>query len=678
MKRVLLILILGAFLFPLASAEILITTQPNDIYNLGEVIDIPVKVSTLQNIEELFTMKLLCNGIETEVYREYLILSTGEEVSRNPSIPLIGSFIGRSTGTCRIKATLGEEIKLTDEFKISNEIKITLKNNQTEFAPEEEIPVEFEATKQGKKPVNGFVNITVEGTTQTDEIEILDIVTNGYSYTAFSMPKETRADQYLVSVNVYEKDVKGAITNKGFSNYNIKIKQVPTSLEIVMGEKTVEPGTDAVIRTTLHDQTGEKIDSSSLITVENSNGEILAREEVSTEDSLKIPTLYKEPPATWSVFAVSNGIEAETTFEIEEKASVKTEIINKTLKVTNVGNIQYNNTIQVNIGDITLPLDIELGVGEEATYVITAPNGEYNVEITTGEGESQVSENVPLTGNAVSIKKSAEGVSKIIRHPVSWLFILVILGLGAFVLFRKGYNKKFFAYMTRKKEQAKPILPLKQSSILKTKNKAKLSLSIKGDKQNIDLICLRIKNLKDLDSKKSPTSDTLQKIVTIAEENKTYIYESNDSIFFLFVPSITKTFKNKEKAVKLAQQIKELLEENNKSFKQKIEFGISLNSGAIISKLNQNVLEFMGMGTLVTEAKKIAKMSDKTIFLSEKIRANLPSGIKLEKHSKDDLTVYTIKEIRNTEDNKKFIRNFLDRIEGKANSNSQNSNKKTM
>ena len=126
MRKLIFILIFLSML-SFASAEIVLTKQPSELYNLGDKITIPIKITTFEDIQKLFTMKLICNGIETEIYKEYLFLSSGEEASRTPSIPLIKDFIGRSTGTCKIKAVFGEEIKLTNEFKISDEIKIILK-----------------------------------------------------------------------------------------------------------------------------------------------------------------------------------------------------------------------------------------------------------------------------------------------------------------------------------------------------------------------------------------------------------------------------------------------------------------------------------------------------------------------------------------------------------------------
>lgn len=662
MRKIILPLIF-MLMISFASAEVVLTKQPSEMYNMGDIINIPVKVTTLTNIDDFLTIDLICNGIDTQILKFPIILSSGEEKIIDFKTSIKKSFIGRSTGTCKLKAILGEETKLTNEFKISNKIEISLESEEKEFYPEEEISIEFEAIKSNGDLVEGYVNATIEGGNTTEALEINDVVNNGYGYITFSMPKKTKAEQYLVKINVFEKDPTGQITNYGFVNYNIKILQVPTELEIIIENKSIKPGTSAQIRTILHDQTGEKIESTSIIRITNSHEELIEETEIATDESLEIPTIYKEEPGTWEVYAYSNEIEGKETFEIIENAEVKTEIVNKTLTITNIGNIPYNDTIKIKINGTKLEINVSLDIEGKEKYVLTAPDGEYTVEISKN-GESSVSEEVLLTGKTIGIKDAKSGLGKIIRHPISWLFIIVILGLMAFIIFKKGYNKKFIAYITRKKEKSRPRMNLKKASLLKTKNKATLSLSIKGKKQNIDLICLKIKNLKNLVSKKGQTEATLQKIVDIAEENKAYLYESNDAIFVLFVPTITKTFKNQEKAVLIAKKIKKILEEHNKMFKNQMDFGISMNYGSIIAKHDDKKLEFMSMGTLVTNSKKIASLSNKEILLSDKIKERLPANIKVEKHGGEDSNIYTIKEIKDREGNKKFINNFIKRLEG--------------
>ena len=61
------------FLFiSIVSADVILIEQPKEVYSLGDTLNIPVKITTINDIASLFTINLICNGVETEVLREYI------------------------------------------------------------------------------------------------------------------------------------------------------------------------------------------------------------------------------------------------------------------------------------------------------------------------------------------------------------------------------------------------------------------------------------------------------------------------------------------------------------------------------------------------------------------------------------------------------------------------------
>ena len=300
--------------------------------------------------------------------------------------------------------------------------------------------------------------------------------------------------------------------------------------------------------------------------------------------------------------------------------------------ITNTGNVPYQETILVKIGGKSIDLDVDLDVDKSQKYVLTAPDGEYKVEILSGE-KSKASQNVILTGKALDIRKAPGSVVRFIRHPFVWFFIIGILGFVVFMIMKKGYRRSFIGYIHSKRKKGKKeggsigetLVPLRKKSKIISKNKAELSLSIKGEKQNASLVCLKIKNLKEIESKESNAEETLQKIVNFADENKAVTYGNQENLFFILAPIKTKTIKNEKTAINIAQKIKEILKNHNKMFKQKIEYGVSLNYGTIVAKQEKDSMKFMSMGTLITTAKKIASISDGEIYLGEKIKNKLGS-----------------------------------------------------
>ena len=673
MRKIIILLMFVILFSSFTSAEIIITQQPDPLYNIGDIIDLPLKIVASTDVVDSFKMQLICNGIETEVLTKDIILNSGEEELIAAKIILTQERTKRTTGTCKIKLGLGENYVLTNDFTISNLINLELKERQVEFAPGEAITIEGNAKKENKEFAEGFIDVKITGQDLSEPIEILDTVNLGYFFINFSLPKETKAGEYLVSLNVYEKNSEGEVTNNGETDFNILISQIPTSLEIVFDpvevssdeNQGIEPGTDLKVKAVLHDQTGEKIKSMAVITIKDENNIILQQTEKQTDEFLEFPISYNQPPEEWTVFAVSNKLTSEMNFKIKEKEDVRIDLTNKTITISNTGNVFYNKSVLVKIGDSSVNIDVNLKVDESQKYSLSAPDGEYQVEIITDEG-NKFTGMATLTGKAINVKKASEGVLTLARHPLVWIFIIAILGFIAFTIFKKGYKRSFFGYISPKRKNKNKQIPLKKNSLINAKNKSEISLSIKGDKQNVSAVCLKIKNLKEIESQKSNAEKTLQKVVDFAEEKKGFVYENQENLFFILAPIKTRTFSNEQTAVKIAQKIKEILAEHNRLFKQKIEFGISLNYGTIIAKQEKDILKFMSIGTLITTAKRIASVSVREILLSEKINDKLKSYVKSEKQNKQGTIFYTIKEIKDTEGNKRFIRNFLDRIEKKS------------
>jgi len=670
MKRVALLLtgfLAIILLMQLISAEIIIVQNPNNIYNLGNIISIPIKITSLSETGNAFTIKLICNGAETEVHREYIILSAGQETERNPPIPLIKNFIGELSGDCKIKYIYGGEIKLTNEFLISNRININITSSKKDFSPEEQIIIEGVAKKINGEEVNGFVEMQTYPEDGLKTISASNTVKNGLFTLTFAVPRDTVSKNYLFSINIYEKDSSSSVTNVGSADYSIFIKQIPTNLEIILDKEEVEPEEVMKTMAILHDQTGQPISSTSIITIFNSNEKKVGQNEISDNGFLEISIPPAEAPGKWIIKAESNGIISQSSFIIKPLEKISTEIIKSTLIVTNIGNVLYNKSVLVKIGQETLNLDVNLNVGESQKYSLKAPNGEYDVDVII-DGKSNLNEKVLLTGSAIDLKESGIGLE---NTTIIWMVIIIILAFFGLRVLRRLYNKKFFGYLPGK--NARPVLvdskkesllPFTSKNSLETKNKAELELSIKGERQDISLICLKIRNLNKLKENKTKYLEILQNIIEIAESQKSYMYGTPENIFFLYVPIKTKTFKNERTALDFAQKISEILNSYNKMAKEKIDFGLSVTYGAIVANISGHILKFMAMGNLMNISKKIASLSDGEALISDAMRAKLGTDVKTQKkETSSDTPVYALKEVRNDERAQEFIRRFMDRMD---------------
>jgi hypothetical protein len=660
MKRGIIILVLIISLISFSSAEVIFTQPLAPAYNLGGSIPIPVTIKTLSEISGIFQMNLICNGTEINFYTTGIKLKAGEEISLvDPNLVLINKIIGGSKGECNIKAILNSDYILTDKFKISDKLDISGDLEKKDFDVREGIVVTGKVTRETGENSEGFVEVNVITGDVNQVISQVGTITDGVFNVNLSLPANLKAGNYDMEIKAYEKDSEGSVTNNGLLQYKIYVKQVPTNLELILENREIMPGTSFKMNAILHDQSGEAMNSTASVIVKDSQENIIEQRDMSLAESFELPIKQNQPPEEWTVHVLSNELTADEKFKILANEEADIQIINKTVVVTNIGNVLYNKTILVKVGDSPLNIKVELGIGESKKYVINAPDGEYNVRIS--EGDKEVSKVMSLTGKTVGIKE----VSGFSFGIFFWILLILILGVVAFIFGKKLYKKPFFGKLFHRKGEFKSMAMGEDSKMVpKSGSKAELSLSIKeGEKQDASIVCLKIKDLKEVKARKSRVSETIQKIVEIAEDDKAVVYENQNYLFFIFAPTKTRTLKNEKTALDLAEKIKHVLEEHNKMFNQKIEFGISLNYGSIVGKQEGDIFKFMSMGSLVTSSKRIAYLSEGEILLSDKINDLLRLHTKTEKSVRDGVPVFSIKAIKKETDEatKKFISRFMER-----------------
>ncbi len=693
MKRVLPIILIALMICSFASAEMIINQQPNKVYNLGDTVSVPITIKTMSGVSGMFSMDLLCGTKQINFYKNGVNLVYGEEKTMDASLVLTKELLGENVGTCKIKGILGTEYVITSEFKISNLLTLEPNTELTEFEPGQSIIISGDVIKENGQPANGFLELEIIiANGSKDNIIQKGTINNGMYYMNITLPEKMKAGKYLVKLNAYELALDNSRTNKGFINYNIQIKQIPTSLELVLKESKVEPGTNVEVKAILHDQTGESIDSTAIITIKKGIGEGTLVEgggptEKKTGEYMKLGIAYNEPPANWTVFAISNQLTAETYFVINKNEEIKAEIVNETIVVTNIGNVPYNGSIIIKIGENqSKEYPVYLGVDKNKIFELSAPKGEYEVEVMDMNGDSKVKGNVvitrsPLTGNAIRIRDTSETTFvDFFSRPLVWIFtLLIILGIVFLILRRirkrkkeTGVSNKSIFKKKLTKEPLKNVawenraMPLSKESKLQTTNKAILSSSIKGNKQDVSITNITIKNLAQVQANKGNPEEPLQKIINLAENKKAFVYENQNNLVFILTPSKTRTLKNENTALEIAQEAKEILSAHNRITKHKLDFGISIEYGQIVEKVERGSMEFMSLGTMMANAKKIASASEGEVLLGEKIRDKL-TNVRTERQDNGRITFYKLKDIKYYDGgHSRYMNNFLNKKAGEG------------
>ena len=656
-------LIFTIFLISLASAEIIIHNQPNEVYSIGDTLTISATIKTLTSATDTFSMDLICDGQSINFYKNGISLSSGEEKKVEASLIFTKSLIGEIKGNCKVKGTFKGDYTLTNEFIVSNKMNLIPEPNNTKFVPGIPILIKGSATNENGEPANGFIDLkVVEG----DSVLISkhETINNGFFAIDITFPEKMEAGRYLLELSAYEEEPGETInekTNLGFTAYNIDIAQVPTSLEIIL-DKEIEPGTNVKIKAILHDQTGKNIDSLVKIIIKDDEKKLIEQTEKATNEYLEIPINYNQRSSVWEVNVEFDNLIAEATFFIQEKKDVNISLVNNTLIITNVGNVHYNDSVTIKIGEENIFINTNLDVDESKRYLLTAPDGEYQISVLEEGGDELILSSF-LTGRTISAKEKT-GIRGLFSF--AWIFIILILGYVAYMLFKRQHKRTFFGFMPSlfaKKE--KPImmtgveLPLKTSSKLKSRNPLIVSLSIKGEPQKTTAVCLHVKNLREIGKTKGDTEKILQRAIDFAEDNKAMTYENQDYLFFVFAPLKTRTFKNESTALRIAQSIKTSLTEQNRLFKQKINYGISINNGQVIMKKEGDLTKFTSLGKFIGNSKRLTSFGEEIIF-SKEVAEAVKTEIKAEQLNNES-DAYCIKEIKKygTPENKKFVNDLV-------------------
>jgi len=635
------------------AGEIMLS-QPNSIYNLGDNLEFSAEFIT--DSQGPFKLNLKCGDSEVNLIntrdKKIEISLPLLESSFVPEDYLSGDFSG-IIGECFILAKSPQEQERSQSFKISNKINIDLSLNNLTVESGEEVILKGTAIKENGNAVEGFIEINLEETEIKSEAKI----SNGEFEVHLVLPQNLKSGNYVLKAIAYEKE--NEKTNRGEKRVTLFVKSKPSRIEIAISKQSLKPGENLTFSPIIYDQANDKIQGEVGIKIYDIFDNVVFQKVVKTgeEESIKLET--NSSPGYWKIVANSFGIEVKRLFYVEELEKIEFILKNGTLIIKNVGNVPYEKAVQISIGNFVEVKNINLDIGKEKKLRLIAPDGNYDIKITDGTNE-RVFESVFLTGNVIGIKEGGKLASIYMRYPIIWLFFIALLGLFLLVLTRKVVKKKFYVSPIGEEKKVEKLVKGKVGKIKEEnfEGKAEHSLVLNGKREEVPLLTIKIENLNH---KKDKIKETLSNIFKLSLESKAAIYEISDYLIIIFSPQITKTFKNHISAIKLAQKIEEILDNHNKKFKEKINYGISLNSGELIVKNEKGKLKFTNVGNTLSLSKKISEISNNEILMSKPFYEKARSEVKAKKEVRKGIEVYLIERIIEREANAKFIRDFLER-----------------
>jgi len=706
------VMLVGVFLFLVSFvvAEITIN-EPNELYSLGDRLEIRADGLLGADTGSL-RINLICGNSTTNLVRIPAFSFDPEEESSYEFYKILDPIdleienVNEVLGACQLVTSIGTLEVTTQTFTISSDILVTGNLNQTNYDPGEPITLGISAVKANGEVVEGFV-IASNGTSFDN------VISGGSLSEIFITPDTIEAGEYFVHLKAYDVGQNGGILNSGETSIRYVINQIPTSIIMGLDNNEAIPGEEFSIGAEIIDQSGRKMPGSVL-------ARLISPTEAQRELSIQadsFATIEFEDNATagaWVAVLEFGEIQEVREFTMAAVQRVDFSIEEGVLTIKNVGNVLYNKTIIVLIGEEEMELELNIEIGEERQFSLEGP-GEQEVVVT--DGENEFSGTVMLTGNAIAVS-DLESVGIFRNYSIVWIFLILVIGGIAIILVMRfgktkiyvGKEKLKFGKSMKKisvgkagseisgkiksgKEVVTNVLPDKvKSEVSKTlpfTNKSPSTQSLdaknfpKGDKSMIDLtskkagvaesalvlkgekypstvVALSIKNYSGLSDN---SMVELKKIVDGTKEHKGLVDWRGEYIFILFSPLVTKTYTNEVLASKAARKILESLQLHNKKFKDKVEFNIGIHSGDLIASKEGGKLKYTSAGNTISFAKRLSESGNGKMIVSDDVRKKMMRDLKVVKAGEvGEKQIFEVSEVKNREANEAKLKELLKRM----------------
>lgn len=156
------------------------------------------------------------------------------------------------------------------------------------------------------------------------------------------------------------------------------------------------------ISVSLFDEKNNAIKSNVMVTLKDAEGSGIIKNTILANQPTEI-NLGENPRAgLWSITAEYQNIKVTGSFAIETNEKVEFRVQDDKLIIKNVGNTRYSKDIDIKIGNTVGTKKVNLGIGEETSFKLLAPEENYNIIVTDGK-TTLTKNNVALTGNFVGI-----------------------------------------------------------------------------------------------------------------------------------------------------------------------------------------------------------------------------------------------------------------------------------
>lgn len=636
--------IISVLLIPIISAEIFLS-QPDDFYNVGDSLNVSVVLSPSVDKSDFFSMELLCGNEIVDIYKSHQKVNAGEEKRIMAITELSNVLVTNITGrSCYISGEYGGEHVNGQSFEITNEINVGVEIYGVAFEPGEKVRISGKATKANGEDLDGFVELGIEGM----NLSLYSRAVGGDFELNFSIPGKAKTSDYTVNIMAYERNDNEEITNKGQITEIIRVRGVLKEIKIKLEENLIKPGNEMIYTVGAYDQAGEETNRDVGVVIYTPSKRVFDKGLVRSGNERKLLIESNYSPGYWGIEAKLGELEASKLFYVEELETASFELVNGTLTIIkNTGNVRYQKPIEFSIGGINEIIELDLGIGEEKILQLSAPDGEYNIEISDGVNSEALGRTF-LTGNAISVDDIKRAGSGYLIG--GWIVIILVLAMIIFYVYLKIWKKR----KSPVSKEAKPVsvVPIKSGKKIEENH-----LIDKGEKQECNVIALKIKNKDDFDTNSSALR-TVDRALIRAKGGDAKIYTDDNYRIIIFSKLLTHVKDNNLRAIKVAKEMDTIFDAHNKRSKEKVDFGIGVHVGEMIVEKYKGRFRFTSTMNTIPIAKRIATESKKKALLSPALHRKVAGKVKTKKLANG---YWEIIRFLDRAEYENFISNFLHR-----------------
>ncbi len=434
MKKLVLALI---FLFSLqfVSAEISILSQVESIYNINEKIPLKLAISYELEKDGFVKSSLICDNTKLDYFITPFALKTSPQDLNIPDLRLTKNMLGKCS--LEVYLTDGEDVllekKIVKVFEVSENLILTVRLNKDKLSPNDVLEIKGDVKNvRGELLDNGKVKIFL------DDEDAAELEKGEFSYN-YQILGNIKSNVHILKIS-FEDDY----GNKDSKEFSIFINPKPSNLKNLLNKIDLLPGDKVSIEALLYDQADDLIENNAEIKVFSPEKELVKGGNYKLEFTLDQYAL----PGEWMVKTSTQDFKIESKFNVGNIKKVQTYVEEGLLYVKNVGNIEFDDEIEVTaLGENGKRFAKKIKLDPKESKIIYLSDklkqGQYDLDVlANAQKESFENIKVPESGDPLYLtgKVIKNTGNELVDKP--YILLLIILSGGLLFYFVRGIKKR--------------------------------------------------------------------------------------------------------------------------------------------------------------------------------------------------------------------------------------------